>query len=55
MKTIYLIILVFVLIVGCMWIIMGSAVNTMLCTYFWIISIPNQEVFMFPDFENCGR
>ncbi|WP_179362673.1 hypothetical protein [Nitrosopumilus oxyclinae] len=55
MKTIYLISVVLVLIFGGLWVIVGGAANTILCTYFWTIAIPDQEVFMFPDFENCGR
>ena len=55
MKTIYLIIIILALIFGGLWVIVGGAGNTLLCVTYWIISIPNQEVFMFPDFENCGR
>lgn len=55
MKIIYLILIVLILIFGGLWVIVGGAANTILCTYFWIVSIPNQEVFMVPNFENCGR
>jgi len=55
MKTIYLTMIVLVLIFGGLWVIVGGAANTMLCIAYWIISMPNPEIFVFPNFESCGR
>ncbi len=43
------------LIFGGLFVIMGNAANWIFCIAFYIIDLPNHEVFVFPDFENCGR
>ncbi len=55
MKTIYLIIIVLIIIFGGLLVITGSAANIIFCITYWAISLPNQEVFVFPNFEMCGR
>ena len=43
------------LILGGLFVISGNATNWIFCIVFYIIDLSNHEIFLMPDFENCGR